>query len=165
MLARIKENISYLYYNNIFCPIDNFITGISNIISWIPLLYKDRPWDNYYLNLMIIKKIEIMRNSFIECKHHNHSKKKLRGMSKAINALKRISLNGYSDKLWDDYFKKWGGMDIGNGIFINKKIKSDEDRNMSRGEIKKIQDNDDYMINQDMELFSKVFKKSLDWWC
>ena len=38
-----------------------FIDGVSNIIRWIPTLYHDRDWDEYFILRMLQKKIEHQR--------------------------------------------------------------------------------------------------------
>ena len=50
--------------------IRKFFIGISNIIKWIPVLYKDRDWDFYFVYVMLQKKLEFtekaIRNSSLQ---------------------------------------------------------------------------------------------------
>jgi len=50
--------------------IRQFSIGVSNIIKWIPVLYKDRDWDFYFIYNILQKKLEFtekaIRNSSLE---------------------------------------------------------------------------------------------------
>lgn len=50
--------------------IRQFSIGVSNIIKWIPVLYKDRDWDFYFVYNILQKKLEFtekaIRNSSLE---------------------------------------------------------------------------------------------------
>lgn len=47
-----------------------FIDGVKNIIRWMPTIYKDRDWDDYYILRMLQKKIEHQRAYLV--KHNRH---------------------------------------------------------------------------------------------
>jgi len=44
--------------------LDNFCTGIKNLIAWFPVIWKDRQWDYMYLLRIINKKLELMLKDF-----------------------------------------------------------------------------------------------------
>ena len=50
--------------------IRQFLIGVHNIIKWIPVLYKDRDWDFYFVYVMLQKKLEFteeaIRNSSLQ---------------------------------------------------------------------------------------------------
>ena len=46
------------------------IEGIKNIIKWIPIIYKDKDWDDFFITKMIQKKIEFQREYLV--KHNRH---------------------------------------------------------------------------------------------
>ena len=50
--------------------IRQFSIGVRNIIKWIPVLYKDRDWDFYFVYVMLQKKLEFtekaIRNSSLQ---------------------------------------------------------------------------------------------------
>ena len=50
--------------------IKDFIDGVRNIIRWVPVLYKDRDWDDYFITKMLQKKIEHQRKYLV--KHNRH---------------------------------------------------------------------------------------------
>ena len=47
-----------------------FIDGVRNIVRWVPVLYKDKDWDDYYITKMLQKKIENQRKYLVE--HNRH---------------------------------------------------------------------------------------------
>lgn len=49
-----------------------FIDGLSNIIRWIPVIYKDKDWDDYYITKILQKKIEHQRAHLV--KHNRHTR-------------------------------------------------------------------------------------------
>lgn len=44
----------------------NFITGIHNIFVWFPVIWRDRPWDYYFLRKVIVHKLTLMRKRWEE---------------------------------------------------------------------------------------------------
>lgn len=48
----------------------NIIDGVSNIIRWIPTIYKDKDWDDYYITKLLQVKIEHQREYLV--KHNRH---------------------------------------------------------------------------------------------
>ncbi len=36
-----------------------FVDGTTNIIRWVPTLYRDRDWDDFYITKVLQKKIEM----------------------------------------------------------------------------------------------------------
>ena len=46
--------------------LDNIITGIKNIVTWFPVIWKDRQWDYVYLLKILDKKLGLMLKDFEE---------------------------------------------------------------------------------------------------
>lgn len=55
----------YLYYK-----IVGFIDGIKNILDWLPTIWKDRHWDDYYILKILQRKIELQRSYLIKNNRH-----------------------------------------------------------------------------------------------
>ena len=47
-----------------------FFQGIKNIIRWIPVLYKDKDWDDFYITTILQKKLEHQRAYLIHANRH-----------------------------------------------------------------------------------------------
>jgi len=44
--------------------IKQFFTSISNLFKWLPIIWKDRQWDGYYYEVILLKKIQLQRAYF-----------------------------------------------------------------------------------------------------
>jgi hypothetical protein len=54
-----------MYYNYIHWKIRYFFEGVYNIIKWIPTIYKDKNWDQWYIYNMLEKKLLYTRNNIV----------------------------------------------------------------------------------------------------
>lgn len=43
----------------------NFIRGIQNIWRWLPVIWRDRDWDNYYIEVILHTKLVYTYNFFL----------------------------------------------------------------------------------------------------
>src|SRR6185295_9596120 len=50
------------YYRNIINPWENFKVGIKNIIKWLPIVWKDRDWGDWYIYEILKFKIKNTRD-------------------------------------------------------------------------------------------------------
>lgn len=89
------EKIKKIYNN-----IKRFFKIIKNIIDWIPILYKDRNWDFYYIYVILKFKLEktktLMENGYGDNTY------KVSRINLAINLLDKLIHNYYSDE-YDKY--------------------------------------------------------------
>ena len=44
--------------------LDNFCTGIKNLIVWLPVIWNDRQWDYAYFLKLMDKKLDLMETAF-----------------------------------------------------------------------------------------------------
>lgn len=73
----------------------NIITGIHNILKWMPTIYKDRDWDHWYIYEVIKKKLYFQRKYLV--KHNRHTS------VPEINKYITICLN-LIDRIQEDYY-------------------------------------------------------------
>lgn len=59
--------------------------GIQNLITWFPIIWKDRQWDHYYLMVMLHKKLSLMEEHI--SKHRIHV-----GWERDVFKIKRCRL-------------------------------------------------------------------------
>ena len=52
------------FYRRIFWVPRYIKKSIKNLIVWFPVIWKDRQWDQSYLYLIMIKKLELMEKFF-----------------------------------------------------------------------------------------------------
>ena len=95
--------------------IRDFFKGIRNIIRWIPTLYKDRDWDDYFITKMLQKKIEFQREHLVRDNRHTEIDRDNRYMTLALNLIERehdefYSLEKYDYEKSDMEFEEVEGM-------------------------------------------------------
>ncbi|HPF88279.1 MAG TPA: hypothetical protein PK537_09545 [Candidatus Limiplasma sp.] len=78
------------YINRPGKPIRAVCTGLRNITAWLPILWKDRPWDAYYLYVILKKKLECMSRYEKEYAIANKAPAVARDMDRAIALIDRL---------------------------------------------------------------------------
>ena len=78
-----------------------FVDGVTNIIRWIPTLYRDRDWDDFYITKMLQKKIEFQRKHLIEANRHTRIDIDNRNMTWALNLIERKHADYYQLEKYD----------------------------------------------------------------
>lgn len=85
---------TWRYYAPIW--IKNITDGISNIIRWIPTIYKDRHWDDYYILVILQKKIELQRKCIVDANRHTSVARDNYWMTVTLNLIERVKDDYYS---------------------------------------------------------------------
>lgn len=90
--ARLKQALTSLKHFLFYEPYDALVSlyeRTSNVISWLPILWKDRDWDYAFITKIFIFKLErtakFMENSELKC-----CKKHSRQIRYAIHLIKEI---------------------------------------------------------------------------
>ena len=91
--ARIRRNLHW--------RIRYFIGGCKNIIRWIPTLYKDKDWDDWYIFTILQKKIELQRKEIIYANRHMEVDRDNRDMTIVLNLIERVKEEYYGTEYLD----------------------------------------------------------------
>lgn len=181
-MKKIKE----LYYN--------IKDGIINLIFWIPIIWKDRDFDSFYMYTMYYKKLEKMINYFESenCVGYIGIEKDIKRMKICKYILQRLvdsDINTYDNylrmiyrynnidvNLYNDIdldYNLTQGQKILTNPFMEEFYKNQKpkifDTNFSTKKYKEIFErtyrHQDYMCEQYLTMFSKYFAKySKKWW-
>jgi hypothetical protein len=81
-----------------------FFQGVRNIVRWIPTIYHDRDWDDYYITKMLQKKIEFQRAHLVYCNRHTNINRDNFWMTVVLNLLERKH-ECYYEMEYHDYVK------------------------------------------------------------
>lgn len=150
--------------------LSGIVTGISNILVYAPLLYRDRDWDHAYLyDLMAVKMRRMAR-------HHERyglvksSSKIARELRVCAELLDRIE--GRIDPMLPferAHTEKWGELTFeGGGLFTRlkrEKVFTKADEEAERKESRRLWDHEEAIKRRALELFGKIFvRKSQTWW-
>jgi hypothetical protein len=81
------------------------IDGIHNIIKWVPTLFHDRDWDDYFITKLLQKKIEHQRAHLVESNRHTRVDEDNYWMTVVLNLLEREH-EAYYECEYLDYIKQ-----------------------------------------------------------
>lgn len=79
----------------------DFWDGITNIVRWIPTLYKDKDWDDWYITYILQKKIEFQREYLVKANRHTNIATDNFWMTVALNLLERRHTTYYESEKYD----------------------------------------------------------------
>jgi len=140
--------------------------SVIHIISWVPVLWKDRDWDHQYFHIMMREKLHRMGKNIY---HHGMSadrEKTAKQIAIAVYLLDRIIAHEYCEE-WRDEFtertdhrhRKWRDEKTGmrcSSWNLNK---------AESKEFKRICDHEHYMERQDLRYLGEwLTKKVKSWW-
>jgi hypothetical protein len=78
-----------------------FIDGVTNIFKWMPTIYKDRNFDDFFILKILQKKIEFQRSYLINSNRHTNIPHDNYWMTVVLNLLEREIQNYYSLEMYD----------------------------------------------------------------
>ncbi len=82
-------------WRNLHWRVRYFITGVKNIVKWMPTIYKDKDWDGWYIYNILQKKIEFQRKEIVYANRHTEIDRDNRDMTIALNLLERVKEEYY----------------------------------------------------------------------
>lgn len=142
--------------HNISRHIRSIITGIKNLIRWLPVILKDRQWDFVYFLRIIKFKLEQMVRFYETEAHQVKAEKHVDKMKLCINIIDRIIDDNYDEIVFKNYYEKWGKIEVkhienektgGGRIEItHSKVRTSEDKIKSLSEYSLLCDKEEYMI-------------------
>ena len=94
-------------------------SGTRNLISWFPLIWHDRNWDDFYLMEMIKFKLERMVYHFENYGHLENGMKYARQMRACVKLIEKTQKDDYGYLKKHD--EKWGKTQLGFEPFYNEK--------------------------------------------
>ena len=93
----------------LFKSIRNVFRGIKNIIRWLPVIYKDRDWDQGYIFELLYFKLKNMQEFFESDNTWSaDTNKTAKQIMVAKSLCKRIVDNDYLERALTDYHLKYG---------------------------------------------------------
>lgn len=149
-------------------------TGIRNLISWIPIIWNDRDWDQYYLYEILRFKLTRMEEHFRCHSHVANGPKDAKRMRLCALLLDRLIKNEYDTNSYQAVDKKWGeieldfidtGDDYGKVEIKREKVKNDEDDKICCKEVLNASEHARYLLKQDLDFLFDTMKKHIQtWW-
>ena len=145
--------------------------GVINLVKWLPVIWKDRDWDHYYLYTILQKKLKGMENL-----HRNHgncvgNEAWANQMKECVELIENLLDDDYNEKEFDALDKKWGTIffeeiEKGGGFEIkHKNVKTEEDKEKHIKEFKECMAKENELREKDKDELFKIMRENIDnWW-
>jgi hypothetical protein len=167
MLNRIRQSfLGTVYYNLKY--------GIKGLYNWIPVIWNDRQYDDYFLFKILRHKLILMEREYRRINVYVGQEKDHKKIQLCVYILNRIINDDYFFNAFMFHDKKWGSPtleceNIGNGknrVHIkHKNVITEEDKKKQKFEFSKCVEHENYLIKQDRDyLFNILNKHSDKWW-
>ncbi|RLC78273.1 MAG: hypothetical protein DRI61_10145 [Chloroflexi bacterium] len=149
--------------------IRDIITGIKNLISWFPIIWKDRGWDQHYIFVMLRHKL-INAEKEISNGLNVEADKVADKIKLCVMLLNRIIDRDYDGNADMPVAKKWGELiitceDLAVIDIRREKAITDSDIKKSNKETRAASIHAGYMVAQDTEYLFKTMTKHIHgWW-
>lgn len=75
--------------------------GIKNLISWFPIIWKDRPWDYHYIYTILEEKLKRTSEHINSAKIFEGYEYVVRDINIAIKLIERLKTDYYSSEYFD----------------------------------------------------------------
>lgn len=95
---------SWIYINldkYIFIPLDQFTTGIQNLIKWFPIIWKDRNWDHSYILEILQHKLILQREYLVSNNRHTMVDMDNKYITICLNLIERMKEDYYELEHYD----------------------------------------------------------------
>jgi len=86
----------------------SIIESIKQIFHWIPIIWKDKDWDHYFLYEILRFKLSNMEKYLIKHGHSTNAEKDADRIKICVNLLKRLMDDNYYDMVFKKHNEKWG---------------------------------------------------------
>lgn len=75
-----------------------FFRSVKNLIKWLPVIWRDRDWDYYYINELLIQKLSHMIVYFENNGYFTCTGREIERMQTTLKLLKRLQSGYYGDE-------------------------------------------------------------------
>lgn len=80
---------------------NKFVDSVCNLIDWLPVIWKDRHWDDYYITKILQRKIELQRAYLVYHNRHTRVDEDNFWMTVVLNLIEREHEDFYSLEKYD----------------------------------------------------------------
>lgn len=101
----LLEELFFDPYFNLKSKIKYFFIFLVKLIKWIPVLWRDRDYDDFYIFEILKVKILQQRNYLVKSNRHTNIAKDNFWMTVCLNLIERIQ-NSYYEIEYFDYFEQ-----------------------------------------------------------
>lgn len=153
----------------------NIKYGTINLIQWLPIIWKDRDYDHYFLMRLLEFKLNKMGKSFKKYNNHTQTDAHVKQVNKCANIFKRLYEDEYLLNSFKNHDKKWGNIrvsfeecenpDFHEIILKRKNVITEQDKTDERKESKVCSEKGYENQRKDLkEVFRIMYDNILTWW-
>lgn len=149
--------------------------GIKNLIRWFPVIWKDRNWDQYFIYVILHRKLSLAEKA-LRNGYHLYADKTADNVKLCVLLLDRLIKDEYHEIAFKQHKRKWGEADFqfkklqdgtGNSLLniVYPNVKNEKDKENERKDFLRSIKNSDELRNQDIDLLFETMKKHIQgWW-
>ena len=78
---------TWRYYTPIW--FNRFVESLTNTVKWLPAIWADRHWDDYYITRILQRKIELQREYLVTANRHTNVADDNKWMTIVLNLIER----------------------------------------------------------------------------
>jgi len=170
------KKLKWKFKNEIrYWPRD-FKIGIKNLITWFPIVWKDRQWDHQFIYSVLRHKLHLteqfIRNYGIHVNHIEDSDK----IKKCVLLLDRLIKDEYHESVNKYYYERWGEPEM---VFEDSEeypgyktmdlkypnVKSQKDEKLNTKQFKRNCESEQKLKEQDLDMLFQTMRKHIQtWW-
>lgn len=154
---------------NVRWRIEHFFEWVAKVVVYAKFLWGDYDNDYFFIFRTLKFKLERTRKHVEERKLYEGHEKVCKQIRLCELLIQRTLDSNYVDEMFDKHLEKWGPI-----TFKEKRddlvsmghanVKTPADKEKERKEFKAIMRHEDYMYDQDIELFFATFKRRYRRW-
>jgi hypothetical protein len=153
----------------------NIKRGLPNLIKWLPVIWKDRDWDFFFIYALLHKKLYFMEKHIRKYSHHINSDRDADQIKLCVLTLNRLIADEYYENIFRNHDKKWGEShfnweDIKNSdccsLHITRdNVNNEKEKEQETKEFRRLSPNVEKLKQQDIHyLFDNMKKHIHGWW-
>jgi hypothetical protein len=149
-----------------YSPITVFYESVVRTVKWLPIVWKDRHWDHHFILEILKQKLRFQRECIGKYNRHTTAQEDCRQMRICELLLDRLQdPMAYTRQDWDEHYEKWPSrwrkcLENDDGSVTIPAPTEEE-----AADVRRIAKRENYMYNQDLDYFFRVFKKHhQSWW-
>ena len=144
--------------------IRSLFRSIKRLFYWLPVIWKDRDWDQYFFFVILRHKMKSMQKYFEKNAHFVGMEKEAKRMKLCVKLLDMLIIDEYHEIAFRQHEQRWGEFngDLNN---LHRTKVTPETEKQERIEAKRCYELEDHLRQQDIDQLCKIISKYVfGWW-
>lgn len=149
--------------------------GVKNLITWFPVVWKDRNWDQYYIYVVLHKKLSLMEKG-LRNGYNVNADEEADKVKKCVLILDRLIKDEYHEHAFKRHDEIWGPPELkfqdieGDSEhktlnIEHKNVKTKKDEELERKDFKRACEHENELKKQDLDILFRTMRKHIQgWW-